>query len=307
MKKISILLLIIILVSPFSCSQKKDAFPNYLIVEPKVTSETIERGKYLFEVSACKSCHALGGVGIGALVGGVRKALDESPVAAPYLGGQFAGGESGERQWSLVSFFDFFKQNVYPSGRAVVEGVHEGYEWISDDDLISLSSYLANLPKVQEEIIVEDSHDFQESSYLPNFSSKREVYGYVPQISSKFKEAYGKYLADSVLRCNVCHAARKRLFHTEEYLEGGRYLSVEDEELEVPALGKQDSEDEDSENKAKNFVYWSELEMQAFLETGFSPSGRKINSDYCPTNYFAHLSEDDQRAIIKFYKSLVSK
>jgi hypothetical protein len=284
----------------FSCATDNN-IPNYLIVEPSNKIELAKRGKYLFEISSCGSCHSLQGLKNSPLLGGGQKALDSSGVVAPHLGAQF----SDANQWNTETYFNFFRRNYYPSGKRVVEGEHDGYEWLSDEDLLSLAAYLSTLGDRKEPQFVEDTHNNQTNSFNFGFGEVfgggKEIFGYVPNINPKNTRAYGKYLADSVVRCNVCHAAKEKMFHTEEYLEGGHVFTNQGAEFVIPPLGLRPDAYENSEG---SFIYWSESDMHKFLSLGVKVDGEKVDSSLCPTEFFSSLNKNDRQALINFYKSL---
>lgn len=246
-------------------------------VEYKKDSSLLNKGSYLFNVLACKSCHGNDNY----------KSLNAKSVTPPSLN----NSKSNLGSWTVSNIVHFFKSGEVPKGFKILSGVHEGYEWLSDRDLLALASYLKTLPKSKGKI------DFRKTDYS-TFSLKarysREVRSYVPAIGKGNLASYGKYIADHVTRCAECHGGPTGMFSSEKFLGGGKELFLKNKKYIIPSLNGEGR---------KFFLNWQENQIFKFLKTGKRPNGKAVDSNLCPSNYFSKLDDKDSEALLKYFNS----
>lgn len=270
------LILGVISIAIVSCSDPETM--NY--VAKDTSAGNVTRGKYLFDVAACASCHGNGAL----LSGGPALAIGNDVEHAPMLAGNTLN------KWSVDGLVRFFRTGEFGENLQVAAGVHDGYEWLSDEDLISLSAYLYSLPPLSGGVEPRRS----ESSYFSGTSSSdRSVHGFVPHTRESSPIAYGKYLADSVMRCTECHGGDSTFFKDVPYLGGGRVLHAGDRKVEIPAL-----------NVNGGFLHWPEQDIKIFLQTGIHIGGKKVDPELCPSEYFSRADDQDIAALVAFFSHL---
>lgn len=249
-------------------------------------SNLVSKGKYLYQTSGCDFCHNT----ISSDYKINKKSLSSKGIKAPYLN----NSKNSIGEWSVEELVSFFRNAETKNNFKIIQGVHEGYEWLSDTDLLALSSFLKTLPNESKPPI---SRKSKFSSFSFQVLNDRRVSGFVPEILKSNKTSYGKYVVDHVARCSECHRAKDKMFSTEIFLGGGQDYYVENKKKEIPALN----------GKNTSFINWTKFEMTKFLKSGVKQSGKSIDLEYCPVNSFSKFSDEDFISIVEYFKSLNNK
>lgn len=237
----------------------------------------LAKGNYLFNVSACNSCHGNTNY----------KSIGNESLIPPSLN----NANSNLGSWTVTNIVHFFKSGETPKGFKIISGVHEGYEWLSDRDLMALASFLKTLPSSNGNIKFRKK-DFSHFSFKTLYS--REVRSYVPEIAKTNTIAYGKYISNHVARCSECHSGTSSIFSSETFLGGGKEIYLKDRKHVVPALNGEGRE---------FFLNWQNNEIYRFLKTGRLPGGKVVNDTLCPVEYFSKLDKKDSEALLKYFNS----
>jgi mono/diheme cytochrome c family protein len=281
---LSLCLATVLCASLLSCA----SVPTDPIHEP-VTPSAVKRGLELTQgLAACGSCHGMGGQPGAALVGdgtwfdvyGEVKASNLTPT--------------GLSRYSTPELVRLMRGNIRPDESELSPDVHRGYEWMSDDDLVSIVSYLRSLPAAGE-VVPARELDALARNTTGFFETRREVRGYVPAISKAYPLAYGKYLVDSVARCGFCHTTPAGYFTDSDYLGGGRTIRIAKGEKVSPAL---------INSQVFGIGDWNANDIVAFLRTGMTPEKQAVDPDFCPVGFFARAPQEDLEAIARYLKSL---
>ena len=92
-----------------------------------------------------------------------------------------------------------------------------------------------------------------------------------------------------------CHSRPKGVFSSAKYLAGGQKISAPGEEKVTPSLLGSDE---------SGLGTWSEQDLVAYLRTSQTPEGVKVDSRFCPVEYYSLAKEEDLQAIAAYLKSL---
>ncbi|MCB0340263.1 MAG: hypothetical protein KDD53_11695, partial [Bdellovibrionales bacterium] len=211
----SICVLLLVLLG---CSPDKGAFE---IALPK-DEAIISRGKLLVHgIAACGYCHGKQGRPGDLLVGG----LPFEDRYGEVLASNITPARSGLQGWKVNDVISALRSSKSKSGRDLSPDVHQGYEWMSDQDLLAIASYLLNIPGVENEVQIREIGFIEKNTASIFSASAKDVGGFVPAIRQKDQVAFGKYLTDHVARCGSCHSRPGNIFLDEDYLGGGRSVN----------------------------------------------------------------------------------
>ncbi len=278
-QKVLLIPAILLLVS--ACSPKGDGVE----VLPPQDAKSLARGKELVNgLAACGYCHG-GRSEPGSLPVGGRVYKDRyGEVRAANI----TPARSGIGEWSVPEIARAVRSSRAKDGRYLSEQAHEGYEWMSDRDLLSIAAYLQSLPPIENDVERRTVSRWARNT-TGFFEHHDEQDGFVPELPRKYQAAYGKYLIDHVARCGSCHNSQKTMFSEELYLAGGQAIESGGEQKVAPALSGDDS-------AAK----WSEDQIVHYLRTGETPDGRTVDPGFCPVNFYGHAADGDLRAIAAY-------
>ena len=250
----------------------------------------VARGKEIVEgVAACGFCHGETPSPDSILSGGQELEDRYGSVTAPNL----TSHESGLKDLSTGDIVRVLRHSMRTDGSKVSKDFHR-YEWMSDEDMLSIVAYLRTLPPVKAE------HDSRSLGFIDRnvagFSESWRAYdNYVPVISKKDTQAYGRYVIDFVANCNGCHATPASLFGSGEFLGGGKLQSGPTGERYVPGI---------TNAEVDGVGTWSVDAILLYLKTGRTPDGRMADGEYCPFPFYSRAPENDLLAIATYLKSL---
>ena len=256
-----------------------------------VDPSQIERGAVLTRgLAACGVCHG-----------------DKADPSAPLSGGRaytdrygavtasnITPAESGILGWKAGEIVRVLRGGPDRTERELSREVHRGYEWMSDADALAVVSYLLTVPPV-ERAIERREISFMDRNTRGFFDVQREVKGYVPEIDPRFPVQYGRYLTDHVARCGFCHNKPIGLVGGEEYLAGGRTITVGDEEGVAPNI---------TNSPDFGIGGWSENDLARYLQSGVKPGDEGASAKLCPTDFYRFAPASDIKSIALYLKSL---
>jgi mono/diheme cytochrome c family protein len=250
----------------------------------------VERGSELVNgLAACGSCHGITANPGSPLAGG-RAQRDRYGLA---IATNLTPDRAGVVKYSTRDLLELFRSSKKANGEIVSAEFHAGYRWMSDPDIYAIAAYLVTLEPVVNEVEPREISWFDRNIF-GFWESRPELRGYVPAVRSGNYKAHGRYLVDNVARCGACHSGLPGWFSDAPYLRG-RVLELADGEVEAPAIISR------GKNRAN---HWSEEQLVNYLRTGETASGKKVSSEYCPTNFFAQAKEDDLHSIAAYLTSL---
>jgi hypothetical protein len=267
--------------------------PPEPIAQP-VEERYISRGRELVSgLAACGYCHGLQSSPLSPLGGGRIQADIYGEVSAPNL----TPAKSGLKSWSADSILAALRAGASEDVEIFSPEVHRGYEWMSDEDALSVIAYIKLLDPVEHTVPRREVSSLDRNT-VGFWVGQQNVIGYVPEINKRFSVAYGRYLVDHVARCQSCHNSPGGLVDDEGYLEGGKAVRSDKGEAVSPALGG---------SFTNGLGSWSEKDVVRYLRTGMTAQNRYVNPAFCPTNFYTNASETDLLAMARFLKSLASK
>lgn len=241
-------------------------------------------------LAACGSCHSLNGLAGQPLAGG-RTMVD---LYGEVSGSNITLSKSGLAGWSERDVLVLLRSGQRPDATYISPEVHRGYEWLSDLDIAAVVGYLRSVPPVERRI------EQREITLLDRnttgfFVANKDVTGYVPSISPSFKVEYGQYLADHVARCGSCHNTPPGLMSSERYWGGGKTVVFNGEELIAPEI---------TNSKISGLGDWSEEDFRTYLKTGRTRDNRRVNSTFCPTDFYQRATNEDISALVAYIRTV---
>jgi len=280
------LLLLVFIVAALSCSSKEAP----VIGEPE-GELYVARGRELVKgLAACGYCHGEVSDPSSMLSGGRGQKDKYGDVMAANL----TPSRSGIGDWETYDVMRAVRSAIGPKNEALSQEVHSGYQWISDEDLLSIIAYLNILPPINQEV-KRRRLSFIDRNTTGLLEKRREFEGYVPTVRFKYETEYGMYLVDHVARCNQCHNQQGGFFKDPAYLAGGEVVELKGEEKFAPGI---------TGSVVDGIGSWSEENIIHYLKSGQNPDGDIVDSEFCPVNFYANAAEKDLGAIAKYLNSI---
>lgn len=238
-------------------------------------AESIERGKYLANVSACRGCHGPNLEGTpfqdGAPIGYVP-----APNLTSGMGGVAA--DYSDEAWALA-----IRHGVAADGRTIVIMPSFHYDSYGDEDLADLIAYLKTVPAVDNDLGARAFQFpgniifgvFAYGSWAVNSVDHEAVGGPAP--TRGVSAEYGEYLID-IASCGSCHAENL----------AGNYG-----QLDTPLGPNLTSLQND----------WSRDEFAAAVRSGINRDGEPIDTEM-PWQYYGVMDDSDIDALWNYLTSL---
>lgn len=253
---------------------------------PRNSAEELARGQYLVEgVAACGSCHGAFRKPGAPLSGGIPFADRFGEVLAPNI---TPSRTVGIGKWTATDVKKLFRTGRSSSGSYVSHQAHEGFEWLSDGDVMAISTYLASLKPVESEVEHRSISKFNPYNWISGESGV-DVRGAIPDINRSNVVAYGYYLSRAVMRCSSCHNGVTTFFGDPVPLAGQRIVKRGTQAKSAPALAG-----------ILALGRWSKAQLKEYLRSGKGPDGKQRDQDFCPTAFYARASDDDLNAVIEY-------
>ncbi len=254
----------------------------------------LEKGRYLATgLAACGFCHGNPLQPGAPMSGGLQQADMYGEVAAANI---TPAKKTGLGNWGALDLIRALRGSVNPDEERISKDIHEGYEWMSDEDLFSILTYIRVQPPVEKEI-ERRSISFLDRNTTGFWEVTRDLKGFVPEIEKRHSFEYGEYLVDNVARCGFCHNRPGEVLSAAEYLGGGRAVNGPKGEKVAPAINGAKF------NGAKG---WTEEDIVQYLRTGATPFRRTADPSYCPIAYYRNVAEDDLHIVARYLKKLPS-
>jgi mono/diheme cytochrome c family protein len=253
----------------------------------------IERGRYLVTGPAhCIECHgAVGDTGAERhLVGGLAFEL---PIGTVYARNITPDLNTGIGRYTDPQIARVLRYGVAPSGRAVLPFMP--FNDMTDEDLTAIISYLRSRPAIDHHVPASDYNLLGRAA---------KAFLLEPQGPSKPVRAhiergptveYGEYIANTVANCNGCHTRRNLRTGAQEGVAFAGGMTVEThsaspKKFVTPNLTP--------DPKTGHIYAWSEDAFVARFKVGVD-TGSPM-----PWQTFSRMSDDDLRALYRYFRSL---
>ncbi len=251
----------------------------------------VTRGEVVFTAAGCASCHmAPGAVGEAkrVLVGGQRFVTDFGTFIAPNIS---PDPEHGIGAWPLSDLVNALKHGVSPEGQHYYPALPYGaYTHMTLQDIADLHTYLGTLPP--------DATPSQAHELGFPFNIRRSVgmwkllylntdWAINGDLSPS--QDRGRYIAEAMAHCGECHTPRNLLGGPDRsrWLAGAPNPNGEGR---IPNI-----------TPAK--LTWSEADIVAYLETGFTPEFDTVGGHMVEVvDNMARLPESDRQALADYLK-----
>lgn len=257
----------------------------------KVDPSYVGRGEYLVKsVAACGFCHGENPDPESPLSGGRIQADPLGEVPVPNI----TPHNTGVADWDINRLVAAIRNSVDRGGEPFSPHFHQGSEWMSDTDAISIAAYLQSVPPVDNKVSNREIGFFTRNTLGLLEITSKELPGYVPAIDKGNSLARGEYLVDHVARCARCHNTPATMTEKEVYFKGGMRMMVDGEEKTAPALIGDDM----------TVHAWSQEQIVKYLRTGITPLAHVVDPKFCPISFYKMADQDDVEAIATFLRSL---
>lgn len=283
-KSLTIILSLILVLLFVSCTPKAKTEKFDL---PK-DQASVKRGQILVHgLANCGFCH------------GGDQSLDKGSYYTANVGSLHAKSLRALGDASGYEILQALREGKF-QGRKLSGEPHSGYEWLSDDDAISIATYLKSLPPIPDGSEVVDSND--SPYWISKFWTGVKRYfkdtdqrgvGYVPAIGQQHKKEYGNYIVDNVARCAKCHNGPAGFWGDEKYLGGGKELDIGGTTKVAPALL--------GENTIST---WDQGEIVRYLKSAKSSQEGTTTCPLVGPNWYGKAGSEDLAAIATYLRSL---
>lgn len=249
-------------------------------------------GESVFWAAGCASCHmapdAKGDAQL-VLAGGMRFASDFGTFIAPNI----SPSPEGIGGWTLAQFASAVQRGVSPEGAHYYPAFpYNAYAKASLQDVADLYAYMQTLPA--------DATPSQPHEIGFPFNIRRSLGGWKWLFASDDwvidgdltdAETRGRYLVEALAHCGECHTPRNALGG----LDLSRWLAG--------------APNPDGKGRSPNItpaaLTWSEAEIAAYLQSGFTPEFDSVGGHMVAVvENMARLPESDRLAIAAYLKKV---
>lgn len=250
------------------------------------------QGESVFWAAGCASCHmapdAKGDAQL-VLAGGMRFASDFGTFVAPNI----SPSPEGIGGWTLAQFASAVQRGVSPEGAHYYPAFpYNAYAKASLQDVADLYAYMQTLPA--------DATPSQPHEIGFPFNIRRSLGGWKWLFASDDwvidgdlteAETRGRYLVEALAHCGECHTPRNALGG----LDLSRWLAG--------------APNPDGKGRSPNItpaaLTWSEAEIAAYLQSGFTPEFDSVGGHMVAVvENMARLPESDRLAIAAYLKKV---
>jgi mono/diheme cytochrome c family protein len=254
----------------------------------------LARGEAVFHASGCASCHAAPGAETDderlVLSGGTRLDTEFGVFVAPNISPHPEAGIGG---WTRAEVVTALRHGTSPEGAHYYPAFpYSSYDKATTEDLVSLAAYLETLPPDPTPSAPHElTFPFNIRAGVGAWKLLNTGRDWVLDAGGDPVLERGRYLVEALGHCAECHTARDAFGG----LETGRWM----------AGAPNPSGRGRIPNITPAALDWSEADIAAYLESGFTPdfdvAGGSMASVVRNT---AKLTPEDRRAIARYLKAL---
>lgn len=288
-------------------SESAEELTPLIIYESAAMKEFAARGKYLFQLSSCLSCHTVDSK--KPLAGG--KAM-QSPYGTFYSPNISSDIKTGIGAWSAADFLRALREGVSPSKHYYYPAFpFTNYSKLSDEDILSIRAYIMSLKPIENpnrphEIQFPFNQRFLLSLWRPlffpkisrqNFLNYKLAQGPFQNIADHDLEwNRGAYLVEGALHCTVCHTPRNSSggLIAKQWMAGARFSA---DSVYAPNI---------TSDRGSGLYAWTASNWDHFLATGQKPNGEWTGGEMkkLVRSATAKLTPVDKSAVIHYLMSL---
>lgn len=272
-----LLIISLYVISQYQLNRRFDVQPPQITVPHD--ENTINHGRHLAVTRGCIDCHGEN------LAGSINaESLFLGRISATNL----TGGSGGVGQhYSDTDWVRAIRHGIGQDGKALFFMPSNEYYYLSDRDLTSLIAYIKSQPSLDNDIgetwfgpllrllFLLGELPLAAAEVIDHQGARPE-----PPIVDVTAE-YGRYLS---VGCALCHG---------EDFAGGSIPGDPPGWPEAPNL-----------TPAGNLSSWNEADFIMAMRTGVTPSGHKLNPEYMIWPSYAHMTDDELKAMWLFFRSL---
>ncbi len=209
-----------------------------------LADELVEKGKYLYHLANCYSCHTDTENDGPALAGG---RLLETEFGNFYSPNITPDKKTGIGNWSDEEFTRAVREGIAPDGSHYYPSFpYIAYRNISHEDVLAIKAYIFSLQPVQQ---ANQAHQLDWYLLRPALTIWKML-AQQEQPAAASGNSRGAYLIDTLGHCNECHTPRNAIgiLQMDQALTGNKDLSAPD----ISASALSDWSDEELEDL---FIY----------------------------------------------------
>ena len=273
-------------------------------------SDSIARGKHIYQFRGCQACHggtdeynplllqsqADGGLphdiqDIDRLQGNVYM---DDPAVGKVIASNLTSGQGGVAdQYTDETWVHAIRHGVRYNGKPLLFMPSSEFYFLSDADLGAVIAYVKSVPPVDNILPASQvsmtgrilmtlvpAVTFMPAEMIPHDATRP-----VTPVATVTPE-YGEYLTQS---CKVCHGLT---------MSGGRIPAFPSSWPAAPNL---------TWGSGSALPRWSEAEFITAMRTGKRPQGQPINSTYMPWTSFRYMDDLELKAVWVYLKNLPKK
>ena len=255
------------------------------------------RGERMFWAAGCASCHARDGATGDAmleLAGGLELETDFGTFVVPNISMHRADGIGN---WSAADFANAMLRGVSPDGKHYYPAFpYASYARMDIDDVADLYAFMTTLPEVEGR--APDSDIGFPYNIRRGIGLWKALYldeGPVVGLSGGDEEVrLGQYLVEGPGHCGECHTPRDVMGGSDKrrWLAGAPAMEGSGR---IPNITP----------SAEGIGSWSEFEIAAYLESGFTPEFDSAGGRMAAViRNLARLPEEDRQAIAAYLKAI---
>ena len=276
-------------------------------VRVAMSPERIARGKYLFEnLADCDGCHSPRDWDkfSAPVIAETRGSGFEFPASLALPGTIVSANLTPDRETGLGAWTDgekirAIREGVSRDGRALFSFMpYQHYRYMSDEDVQSLVAYMNSLPPVRRKA-PPTKLDFP-VNYLVN-DAPHPVDGPVPPPDRSNKVKYGEYLV-RLAGCKTCHSKLDK----GEPVPGGEFAGGEEFAIgdKLVRSANITPDEESGIGKWTEDRFLAKFQGYAEMTPQNAPKASQADFTLMPWLAFAHLEEEDLRAVYAYLRTL---
>jgi mono/diheme cytochrome c family protein len=259
------------------------------------TKTQLSRGKYIFQLAGCNSCHTDRTKKHEPLAGGVAI---ETPFGIFFGPNITSDKTNGIGNWSDKDFVKAMREGIAPDGSHYFPAFpFTSYTKMTNEDLMDLKAYIFSFPKQSRE---SKTHQilfpFKIRSlqfFWKKLFFKEGVYRQLKRNGTQWNR--GSYLVNAVTHCGECHTPRNFLGgrKTDRFLSGvNGSAGVQQTPNITPDLHT-------------GIGKWSNNDLKDVLKFGLLPDGDTVGGSMVEVSEnLSNLSSNDLSAVIFFLNSI---